>query len=59
MHNDVKEVLFSAEDLKGIVERLGAQITKDYEGKNLLLVCVCVYYENVLFVFNACITLFG
>ncbi|MBR5826625.1 MAG: hypoxanthine phosphoribosyltransferase [Clostridia bacterium] len=40
MHNDVKEVLFSAEELKEMVERLGAQITKDYEGKNLLLVCV-------------------
>lgn len=40
MHNDVKEILFSAEELEGIVERLGAQITKDYKDKNLLLVCV-------------------
>lgn len=40
MHNDVEEVLFSAEELKKIVERIGAQITKDYAGKNLLLVCV-------------------
>ena len=40
MHNDVKEILFSADELKEIVKRIGSQITKDYEGKNLLLVCV-------------------
>ena len=40
MHKDVKEILFLEEDLKKIVESLGKQITKDYEGKNLLLVCV-------------------
>lgn len=40
MHKDVKEILFSATDLKNIVNRIGSQITRDYEGKNLLLVCV-------------------
>ena len=40
MHSDVKQVLFTSEDIKGIVERIGKQITEDYKGKNLLLVCV-------------------
>jgi len=40
MHNDIKKVLFTAEDIKRQVERIGAEITRDYEGKNLLLVCV-------------------
>ncbi len=34
------EVLVSEEELKQIVERLGEEITKDYEGKDLLLVCI-------------------
>lgn len=38
--NDIKEVLVSEEEIKSILKRLGEQITKDYEGKNLLLVSV-------------------
>ena len=34
----VKGVLVSEEEAKEIVERLGKQISKDYEGKNLVLV---------------------
>ncbi|CAB1241301.1 hypoxanthine-guanine phosphoribosyltransferase [Ruminococcaceae bacterium BL-6] len=40
MTSDIKEVLFSEERLKQIVHKLGAQISKDYEGKNLLMVSV-------------------
>lgn len=40
MHNDIKEILFSQEDIKEIVKRIGKQITEDYKDKNLLLVCV-------------------
>lgn len=40
MLNDIEKVLLSEEDLKNIVERLGAQITEDYKGKNLVLVSV-------------------
>ena len=40
MLNDIEKVLLSEEDLKKIVERLGEQISKDYEGKNLVLVSV-------------------
>ena len=38
MHDDVKYVLYSEKDLQEIVNRLGAQITKDYQGKNLLII---------------------
>ena len=37
---DIKEVLLNEEEIKEIVTRLGAQITKDYEGKNLLVVSI-------------------
>ena len=40
MDNDILEVLLTREQIKEICEKLGAQITKDYEGKKLLLVSV-------------------
>lgn len=40
MINDIDRVLLSEEDLRNIVKRLGAEITKDYEGKKLVLVSV-------------------
>lgn len=40
MENDIKEVLYSEEELKRICERLGRQISEDYKDKNLLLVSV-------------------
>ncbi len=38
MHRDVSEILVSEKDIRTICEQLGDQITKDYEGKHLLLV---------------------
>lgn len=38
LDNDVSEVLVSKEELDEINKRLGAQITKDFAGKNLLVV---------------------
>ena len=38
MHDDIEKVLVSEEQLKAKVAELGAQISKDYEGKNLVLV---------------------
>ena len=38
MERDVEKVLISKEELQQICKRLGEQITKDYEGKNLLVV---------------------
>lgn len=40
MDRDVKEILLTKEDIKKICERLGAEITRDYKGKKLLLVSV-------------------
>ena len=40
LHPDVKEVLLSEEDIRGIVSRMGEQITADYADKNPLIVAV-------------------
>ena len=40
MHPDVEKVIFSEEDIRGIVKRLGDQITADYAGKDLVLIAV-------------------
>ncbi len=31
MHNDLKEVLLTEEDIQNICKELGAQLTKDYQ----------------------------
>lgn len=38
MHKDIKEVLFSQEEITNKCKELGDSISKDYEGKELLLV---------------------
>src|SRR5699024_7439515 len=40
MNNDIKEVLYSKEQIAEVTKRLGKQITKDCEGKNPIVVCV-------------------
>jgi hypoxanthine phosphoribosyltransferase len=40
MHDDIEKVLISEEQLQAKVNELGAQISRDYEGKNLLLVSI-------------------
>ena len=40
MTNDIREVLFTEEELKEIVKELGKKITEDYKGKNLFLITV-------------------
>lgn len=40
LHPDVKELLFSEEDLQHRIQQLGKQLSEDYAGKNPLLVCV-------------------
>lgn len=40
LRDDVCEILISEEELKEICKRLGEQISKDYEGKKLLLISV-------------------
>ncbi len=40
LSNDILKVLYSEEQLKAKCAEMGAQITRDYQGKNLLLVTV-------------------
>ena len=40
LNNDILKVLLTEEELKAKCAEMGAQITKDYQGKNLLLVTV-------------------
>ena len=40
MHPDIDEILLSEDDTRGIVQRMGAQISQDYQGKDLVLIAV-------------------
>ncbi|QTH43051.1 hypoxanthine phosphoribosyltransferase [Cohnella sp. LGH] len=40
MQNDIQEVLYSQETLQQKVQELGAAISRDYEGRNPLVICV-------------------
>jgi len=39
LYKDVKEVLYSADEIAQKVKEIGKKITEDYQGKELLLVC--------------------
>lgn len=40
MLNDIQEIFFTKEQLKEITDRIGAQISKDFDGKKLVLISV-------------------
>lgn len=40
MNNHIKKVLIDEKDLQAKINELGEKITKDYQGKDLLVVCV-------------------
>ncbi len=40
MDNDIESILLNEKEIDELVSRLGAEISRDYEGKNLLLVCI-------------------
>ena len=40
MDKDIERVLFTEEEIQQNIKRLGEEISRDYEGKNLLLVCI-------------------
>lgn len=47
IENDIEKVLYSEEQINEITTKLGEQITKDYEDKNLLIVGIlkgCVFF---------------
>ncbi|MGV3243217.1 hypoxanthine phosphoribosyltransferase [Staphylococcus sp. 11261D007BR] len=47
MENDMKELLLSEQDIQDLCHQLGEQITKDYQGKDLL--CIGILKGSVLF----------
>lgn len=38
MEKDIKEIILSQEEISNIASRLGAQISKDYQGKELVII---------------------
>ncbi len=52
MKRDIESVLISEEQLKAKVSELGKQISKDYQGKDLLLVSIlkgaCVFLSDLM-----------
>ena len=40
MQDDIEKVLLSEEEIQEIVTRVGAEVSRDYRGKNLVLVSV-------------------
>ena len=40
LHPDIEEVLYSEEEISAVVKDLGAQLTKEYEGQNPLVIGV-------------------
>ncbi len=40
MHPDIEQVLFTEEDIAAMVKRMGAEISHDYQGKDLVLIAV-------------------
>lgn len=40
MNNDIKEVLYSQEEIQAVTKKLGEQLTKDYQDKKPLVVCI-------------------
>ncbi|MCL6599348.1 hypoxanthine phosphoribosyltransferase [Alicyclobacillus macrosporangiidus] len=40
MHPDLEKVLFSEEEILACVDRMGQQLSADYDGKNPLFICV-------------------
>jgi len=40
LYSDIQDVLYSEEQIQGKIKELGDQLSKDYEGKNPLVICV-------------------
>ncbi|MDD3400067.1 MAG: hypoxanthine phosphoribosyltransferase [Eubacteriales bacterium] len=51
MAQNLSEVLLSEEQIKQRVHELGEQISKDYEGKDVILVCIlkgaCIFFSDL------------
>ena len=54
MHPDVKEILFTEEQLKAKVAELGAQITGDYAGSEIGPTLICILRGSCIFTADLC-----
>ena len=52
MHNDIERVLLTEEQIQNRVKELGAQMARDYEGKNPVMICILkgstMFYADLL-----------
>ena len=51
-YKDLESILYTEEELKTAVQKLGEQITRDYQGKKPVLVCIlkgaCVFFADLM-----------
>ena len=40
IHNDIKEVIFTEQELRDKIRELGAELSREYKGKHPLVVCI-------------------
>ena len=40
MHEDIKNILINEEQIKKRVQELGEQLSKEYEGKKVIMICL-------------------
>ncbi|KRM09739.1 hypoxanthine phosphoribosyltransferase [Paucilactobacillus suebicus] len=52
MNNDIERVLYSEEDIRAVVTKLGKQLTNDYQGKKPLVISVlkgaCLFTVDII-----------
>ncbi|MBQ1254491.1 MAG: hypoxanthine phosphoribosyltransferase, partial [Clostridia bacterium] len=52
MHDDIKEILYSEEQIKARVKELGAQISKDFEGSMPIVIGILkgaiIFYADLM-----------
>ena len=46
LEQDIQKILYSEEEIIQKTKELGEQLTKDYQGKNPLMVGVCLLYTS-------------
>lgn len=52
MYKDIEDILFTKEEIAKAIKELGAKITKDYEGKIPVAICIlkgaCVFFADII-----------
>ncbi len=49
MHNDIEKILFSKEEIKDIVKRIGKEISDDFRDSDKKLLLVCILKGSLIF----------